>query len=160
MVRSSFEVADFFIDEPNFLRNMRIFKKKSAKYRGKSALPNLMCSTLLRLCTANMRDVFFDQNAQQYALLEKIRGAHRSKHTSRLSFGAFLFWRAESYALYSSKSERLRSTVFLPRHAKARSESTSSLIFSRIFSVKWGMRSSLKKENGETWGSLLYGQTL
>ena len=49
MVRSSFEVADFFIDEPIFLRNMRIFKKKSAKYRGKSALPNLMCSTLLRL---------------------------------------------------------------------------------------------------------------
>jgi len=28
MVRSSFEVADFFIDEPIFLRNMRIFKKK------------------------------------------------------------------------------------------------------------------------------------
>ncbi|MBQ8268421.1 MAG: hypothetical protein IJZ24_01925, partial [Clostridia bacterium] len=46
---SSFEVADFFIDEPIFLRNMRIFKKKSAKFRGKSALPNLMCSTLLRL---------------------------------------------------------------------------------------------------------------
>ena len=49
MVRSSFEVADFFIDEPIFLRNMRIFKKKSAKYRRKSALQNLMCSTLLRL---------------------------------------------------------------------------------------------------------------
>ncbi|MBQ8268420.1 MAG: hypothetical protein IJZ24_01920, partial [Clostridia bacterium] len=51
MVRSSFEVADFFIDEPIFLRNMRIFKKKSVKFRGKSALPNLMCSALLRLRT-------------------------------------------------------------------------------------------------------------
>ena len=49
MVPSSFEDADFFIDEPIFLRNMRIFKKKSAKYREKSALPNLVRSILLRL---------------------------------------------------------------------------------------------------------------
>ena len=49
MVRSSFEVADFFIDEPFFLKNMRIFKKKSAKYMGKYALLNLMGSTLLQL---------------------------------------------------------------------------------------------------------------
>ena len=49
MVRSSFEAADFFMDEPIFLKNMRIFKKKSAKYMGKYALLNLMGSTLLRL---------------------------------------------------------------------------------------------------------------
>ena len=49
MVRSSFEAADFFINKPIFLKNMRIFKKKSAKYRGKYALLNLMGSTLLRL---------------------------------------------------------------------------------------------------------------
>ena len=48
-MRSSFEAADFFIDEPIFLKNMRIFKKKSAKYMGKYALLNLMGSTLLRL---------------------------------------------------------------------------------------------------------------
>ena len=52
MVRSSFEAADFFIDEPIFLKNMRIFKKKSAKYMGKYALLNLMSSTLLRLSAA------------------------------------------------------------------------------------------------------------
>ena len=49
MVRSSFEAADFFMDEPIFLKNMRIFKKKTAKYMGKYALLNLMSSTLLRL---------------------------------------------------------------------------------------------------------------
>ena len=40
------------MDEPIFLKNMRIFKKKSAKYMGKYALLNLMSSTLLRLKTS------------------------------------------------------------------------------------------------------------
>ena len=53
MVRSSFEAADFFMDEPIFLKNMRIFKKKSARYMGKYALLNLMRSTLLRLADTN-----------------------------------------------------------------------------------------------------------
>ena len=34
-VRSSFNSIDFFIDELEFLRNMRIFKKIAVKYMGK-----------------------------------------------------------------------------------------------------------------------------
>ena len=49
MVHSSFEWADFFIDKPIFLKNMRIFKKKSVKYMGKSAIQNLVRSIPLRL---------------------------------------------------------------------------------------------------------------
>ena len=48
-MKSSFEGIDFFIDEPNFSRNMWIFKRNLAKYRRKSILPNLMRSILLRL---------------------------------------------------------------------------------------------------------------
>ena len=49
MVLSSFDGIDFFIDKPIFLQNMRIFKKKSSKYRRKSNLQNLVSSTHLRL---------------------------------------------------------------------------------------------------------------
>ena len=42
---SSFEIIDFSIFELNFLRNMRIFKKNSAKKMGKSIFLNLMSST-------------------------------------------------------------------------------------------------------------------
>ena len=48
-MRSSFEIIDFFIFEPNFFRNMRIFKKKLAMKIGKSIFQNLMSSAPLRL---------------------------------------------------------------------------------------------------------------
>ena len=48
-MRSSFARRDFFIDKPNFLRNMWIFKKNSAMYRRKSIFQNLMSSIPLRL---------------------------------------------------------------------------------------------------------------
>ena len=32
-MRSSLERIDFFIDEPNSLRNIQVFKKNSVKYR-------------------------------------------------------------------------------------------------------------------------------
>ena len=48
-MRSSYERIDFFIDEPNFLRNIHIFKKNSVMYRGKSIFHNLMSSVSLRL---------------------------------------------------------------------------------------------------------------
>ena len=50
-VRSSFERIDFFIDEPNFLRNMRIFKENSVMDMDKSIFQNLMSLVLLRLHT-------------------------------------------------------------------------------------------------------------
>ena len=58
-MRSSFEGIDFFIDEPNSLRNIHIFKKNSAKYRKKYILQNLMSSTPLRLT------VFFSYNTER-----------------------------------------------------------------------------------------------
>ena len=45
-MRSSFEIIDFFIFEPNFLKNMRIFKKNLEKKMGKSIFQNLVSSTL------------------------------------------------------------------------------------------------------------------
>ena len=48
-MRSSFETIDFFRVELIFLRNMRIFKKKSAMNMTKSIFQNLMGSIFLRL---------------------------------------------------------------------------------------------------------------
>ena len=48
-VRSSFKRIDFHIDEPNFLKNMRIFEENSVMYIGKSIFKNLMSSIHLRL---------------------------------------------------------------------------------------------------------------
>ena len=50
-VRSSFKRIDFFIDEPNFSKNMRIFKENSVMDMDKSIFQNLMSSVLLRLHT-------------------------------------------------------------------------------------------------------------
>ena len=48
-MRSSFEIIDFFIDKPNSLKNIQIFKKDSVQYREKSIFQNLMSSAPLRL---------------------------------------------------------------------------------------------------------------
>ena len=53
-MRSSLERIDFFIDEPNSLRNIQIFKKNSVKYMEKSIFPNLMSSALFGYNTINV----------------------------------------------------------------------------------------------------------